>query len=66
MNADSASAFHEETAVITGLLLCLVVLVAQLGVLHYLDKRVAAMPRLSDTASQHEAPLMENPDRLDA
>ncbi|WP_139232949.1 hypothetical protein [Halomonas korlensis] len=54
----TASALHEETAVITGLLLCLVVLFAQLGFLHYLDKRIAAMPRLSDDASQPDDSLL--------
>ncbi|MBS9404120.1 hypothetical protein KG088_10805 [Halomonas sp. TRM85114] len=48
-NADFIG-IYEETTVITGLLLCLVVLFAQLGVLHYLDRRVAAMPRMSDIA----------------
>lgn len=51
---------------ITDLLLCLVVLIAQLGVLHYLDKRVAAMPRLSDIASQREEASMADPETLDA
>lgn len=60
------SAFHEETAVITGLLLCLVVLIVQLGFLHYLDKRVAAMPRLSDIASLRDEASTADPEKLDA
>jgi len=52
--------------VITGLLLCLVVLIAQLGVLHYLDKRVAAMPRLSgDAANQLEDSLITATETLE-
>ncbi len=51
---------------ITGLLLCLVVLIAQLGVLHYLDKRVAAMPRLSDdAANQLEVSLITATETLE-
>jgi hypothetical protein len=47
-------------------LLCLVVLIAQLGVLHYLDKRVAAMPRLSgDAANQLEDSLITATETLE-
>lgn len=35
---------------IKGLFWCFVVLFVQLGVLHYVDLRVASMPRLDDAA----------------
>ncbi|WP_162622983.1 hypothetical protein [Billgrantia lactosivorans] len=42
-------------SVVSGLLWCLAILFAQLWLLHYIDKRVAAMPRLKE-------PPLETPD----
>ena len=39
---------------IKGLFWCLAVLVAQLGLLRYVDLRVAAMPRLADSPPAEE------------
>jgi hypothetical protein len=39
---------------IKGLLWCFVILGAQLGLLHYVDRRVAAMPRLEDPPAEAE------------
>lgn len=42
---------------IIGLLGCLVVLFAQLAFLHYVDLRVAAMPRLVEPPADDDTPL---------
>ncbi|QOR39114.1 hypothetical protein HNO52_11760 [Billgrantia diversa] len=42
-------------SVVSGLVWCLVILFAQLWLLRYIDKRVAAMPRLQE-------PPLEKPD----
>ncbi|MFQ3787591.1 hypothetical protein [Halomonas sp. A29] len=39
-------------SVIKGLMWCLTILFAQLGLLRYVDIRVAAMPRLHDTPQE--------------
>ncbi|MFY0990195.1 hypothetical protein [Halomonas sp. C05BenzN] len=48
MVATKPSASLEDTRMIKGLFWCLAVLFAQLGLLRYVDRRVAAMPRLAD------------------
>ncbi|PMR74902.1 hypothetical protein [Billgrantia endophytica] len=40
---------------IKGLLLCLAMLVVQLGILQYVDRRVAAMPLLVDSTVDERA-----------
>jgi hypothetical protein len=53
---------------IKGLFWCFVMLIVQLGVLRYVDLRVASMPRLDDAAVTDDvATLPDTPvDKLDA
>ncbi|MCH4563690.1 hypothetical protein MKP05_11175 [Halomonas sp. EGI 63088] len=51
---------------IKGLFWCLVVLFAQLALLRYVDRRVAAMPRLADAPPVEEEASPPPAGRLDA
>lgn len=47
-------ASSEEFAMIKGLMWCFAILGVQLGLLRYIDIRVAAMPRLQDRPEEPE------------